>query len=247
MPTFNYGLAPGAIIITGAASGIGRATAMEAFRQGLDVIAWDLDQSGLADLKTHMEGGGAASARVATSVVDIADSASVKSAMRAATSHFAPSYLVNNAGPAARSELPFGEALAKSLIATHDLTELWLESDPCDPVLVNVCSAAGNVIAGPTDWYSAGKAGLAGYTRSLAGKRPKGLRANAVAPGFIDTPRLTPLFSSEEGRGQVARNPLKRAGRPEEIATLILFLLSPGASYMNGALIVCDGGSSLAF
>jgi NAD(P)-dependent dehydrogenase (short-subunit alcohol dehydrogenase family) len=242
----NYGFEPGAaIIITGAASGIGRQTALEAHRQGLDVLAWDLDADGLDNLKAEVEAASPGQARVfETSTVDISAAEAVKSLMARAMKTQAPRYLVNNAGPPSGADLPFERAIGMSLIATREITRLWLDGEPGEPVAVNVASVAGNLL-GLGEWYSAAKAGLVGYTRHLAVARPQGLRVNAVAPGLIDTPRVTATLTSERGRDIVKRNPLGRAGRAEEVASVIMFLLSPAASLVNGALVVCDGGSSL--
>jgi NAD(P)-dependent dehydrogenase (short-subunit alcohol dehydrogenase family) len=107
---------------------------------------------------------------------------------------------------------------------------------------VNEASVAGNVIGTAPDWYPATKAAIAGYTRHLAAYRFEQVRANAVAPGMIDTPRLTGFAASEIGQRALQRIPAGRLGRPEEISWAILFLLSPLASYVNGAMLIVDGG-----
>jgi NAD(P)-dependent dehydrogenase (short-subunit alcohol dehydrogenase family) len=81
-----------------------------------------------------------------------------------------------------------------------------------------------------------------GYTRHLAAYRSDVVRANAVAPGMTDTPRLAGLTASETGQQALARIPLHRLATPGEISWAILFLLSPLASYINGALLTADGG-----
>lgn len=120
---------------------------------------------------------------------------------------------------------------------------MWLDRGRQDgAALVNVASVAGNVIGTAPDWYPAAKAGIMGYTRHLATYRIADVRANAVAPGMIDTPRLAGFTASEVGRRALGRIPLGRLGRPGEIAWAILFLLSPLASYINGVLLIADGG-----
>lgn len=239
----NYGFDSGTVIITGAASGIGRETALEANRQGLGVIAWDIDGAGLEALEHDIRTAGS-DRLIATAVVDIGDVEAVEQAMKAAMAAHPPAYLVNNAGPPSGAVLPFDQALMLSLVATREMTRLWLEGAPVDPVAVNVASVAGNLL-GLGEWYSAAKAGIVGLTRSMAVSRPGGLRVNAVAPGLIDTARLQATLLTERGKEIVNRNPLGRAGRPEEVAAAIMFLLSPAASLVNGTLLVCDGGSSL--
>ena len=107
---------------------------------------------------------------------------------------------------------------------------------------MNVSSVAGNVIGTAPDWYPAAKAAIMGYTRHLAAYRSDDVRANAVAPGMTDTPRLRGFTASDVGQRVLQRIPLHRLGTPEEISWAILFLLSPLASYINGVLLTVDGG-----
>jgi NAD(P)-dependent dehydrogenase (short-subunit alcohol dehydrogenase family) len=239
----RFGFPSASIVVTGAASGIGRATARLAADQGLAVIGWDVDGDGLAAIENEIE---AAGGSFAGYVTDISSPQSVHGAMQATARDRPVRYLVNNAGPPSTAALPFDAAIAGSLIATQRVTARWLETAPADPVVVNVVSIAGNLL-GLAEWYSAAKAGIMGYTRHLAVQRPGGLRANAVAPGLINTPRVQRTLESERGRDIVSRNPLRRVGKPEEIASVVLFLLSPAAAYVNGAMVVADGGSSLTF
>jgi NAD(P)-dependent dehydrogenase (short-subunit alcohol dehydrogenase family) len=123
------------------------------------------------------------------------------------------------------------------------MAEAWLATAPPEGAsLVNTASVAGNWIGTASDWYTTAKAAIAGYTRYLAAYRSDAVRANAVAPGMTDTPRIAGFADSETGQRVLARVPLHRMATPDEIAWAILFLLSPLASYINGALLPIDGG-----
>lgn len=108
--------------------------------------------------------------------------------------------------------------------------------------IVNVASVTGPLVSFEgTAAYSAAKAGMVGLTRTLALEMAKsGITANAVAPGWIETGA-----SSEMERNAALHTPPARAGRPDEVAAAVVFLASEGGSYVNGALLVVDGGNSL--
>ena len=111
-------------------------------------------------------------------------------------------------------------------------------------IIVNISSIAGLVgTAGQTN-YAASKGGLLAFTRSLAAEfGPKGIRVNAVVPGFIETD-MTAVMSRQIKKESMEKILLKRFGKPEEIAQVVLFLSSDSASYIAGQAIVVDGGLS---
>jgi NAD(P)-dependent dehydrogenase (short-subunit alcohol dehydrogenase family) len=213
----------GTVIVTGGASGIGAAIVRLAAVQGLRPVVWDL---------TPCDGG---------LVVDVRDPAAIASAL----AETGPArYLVNNAGPASGgAPLGFGDGLLAAAGSVEAVTTAWLAAGPpAGAAVVNVASVAGNLVGTDSAWYCAGKAAIAGYTRHLATRLAPAVRANAVAPGFIDTPRMAGFGETALGRDLVARNPMRRAGRPEDVAAAVLFLLSPSAAYINGVLLPVDGG-----
>ena len=237
----SLGFAPGdVVIVTGGGSGIGRATALNAGGQGLAVAVWDLNEQGAQETVAQIvDAGGKALAVTA----DVTDEAQVGAALDASAALGTARYLANNAGPASSSELDFDRAMAVCIGSMRRVATMWLDRGRQDgAALVNVASVAGNVIGTAPDWYPAAKAGIMGYTRHLATYRIADVRANAVAPGMIDTPRLAGFTASEVGRRALGRIPLGRLGRPGEIAWAMLFLLSPLASYINGVLLIADGG-----
>ncbi len=234
------------VVVTGAGSGIGRSTARICAEAGLRVALWDLIPESVESLRQDLTDTGATTF-VAT--VDVLDEASIAAGFTATQRAFGHiDYLVNNAGPANATTVTFSEGLAMAAGSMANVTSAWLalgrrEGD----AVVNVSSVAGNITgAGAQPWYPAAKAAIAGFTRNLALRRPGGIRANAVAPGLVDTPRMVAYMNSEVGRSMIARNPMGRAGRPDDIGATICFLLSPAASYINGVLLPVDGGAQIA-
>lgn len=236
---------PAVVIVTGAASGIGRATAGCAHRLGLTVAAWDIAPDGLAALASEL-----GNERVVTAVADISDRASVEAAFASTADRVGDiAYLVNNASPPQFAELSYEDGVRAALGGVGIVTETWL-SHPgsVGGAVVSVASVAGNLVGtGSRSWYPSSKAGVAGYTRWLAVHAPNGIRANAVAPGRISTPRTSAVIGSAEGQAFLERIPSGRNGEPEDLAKAILFLLSPAADYINGVLLPVDGAACLVW
>jgi len=238
MPDIALGFQPGdTIVVTGAGSGIGRSVAVQAAAVGLTVSAWDLNPGTLAaTVEAITAAGGTASAVVA----DVGDPVAVAAGFEVTgTARF----LVNNAGPPSAVDLEFEAALSLAVGSMRRMTETWLATGPPEGAsLVNLASVAGNWIGTGSDWYTTAKAAIAGYTRYLAAYRSGEVRANAVAPGMTDTPRIAGFADSEMGKRVLDRIPFHRMAGPDEVAWAILFLLSPLASYINGVLLPVDGG-----
>ena len=237
MEPLTLGFAPGdSLLVTGGGSGIGRAVALGALAAGLRVSAWDLRPDGLGEL---------ADQGVHTVVCDVADADARAEALAATTAALGgvPRYLVNNAGPSSQIPLDFDEAVRISVGSVRGLTQDWLDAGtPAGAAMVVTASVAGNRVGTESDWYSASKAAVMGYVRHLAAHHADRIRANGIGPGMTDTPRLAGFAESEMGHRILARVPLGRMGRPDEMAGPILFLLSPLASYVNGVFLPVDGG-----
>jgi len=110
--------------------------------------------------------------------------------------------------------------------------------------IVGIASIEGLIGHGFIPSYVASKHALIGLTRSFAHRLgPEGIRANAVCPGYIDTPMLAPTIATPESRASFERKiPSGRLGEPDDVARVVRFLLSDEAAYMNGAVVVVDGG-----
>lgn len=243
-PVSGLGFAPGAVmIVTGSEGEIGRALVRRAAEEGLTVAAWDL-----ADRVAAAQEAGLAGATVYRHAVDVTDEASITAGLEAAAGLGPLRYLVNNAAPPAAYAQGFAAGVDGVLGSVEKVTRQFCAAVVGDggwrddAAIVNVASVAGTAVALGADWYAAGKAGVAGYTRYLAGSGHARFRVNCVAPGLIATSRSVALQMSDLGRHVVERTPMGRAGRSGEVAEVALFLASPLASYVNGAVVVVDGG-----
>ncbi|MAG33585.1 MAG: 2-hydroxypropyl-CoM dehydrogenase [Deltaproteobacteria bacterium] len=232
------------VVVTGAASGIGRATALLAGHFGLGVSIWDVDREGADAVVAEIGRNGG---RATPITVDVTDDDAVTAAFHETRDTLGvPRYLVNNAGPASTSDLEFRDALQMAAGSMQMVTREWMALElPTPAAVVNVASVAGNLVGAAPDWYGSSKAAIAGYTRFLAIAHGKRLRANAVAPGAVDTPRMAPYLATEVGQTWRDRNPMGRIAEAEEIASVICFLLSPAAAFVNGVVLPVDGGATL--
>ena len=239
------------IIVTGAASGIGAATAILAAQHGLKVAAWDMFAQGVQET---IQRAGAAGGNIRPIQADLSSDEDVARAMEETLAFCKPKYLANVAGPKMlNTQWNYQQVVGIACGMIHRLCLAFEATEPeAGAAICNVAAVAGTFEAGGGDpWYATAKAGIVGYTRHQAVElnvKSRGrYRMNCVCPGGpIHTPRNHSAVEGEFMQHLVSINPMGRPGRPEEEAAVIMFLLSPASSYVNGQIIAVDGGLTLA-
>jgi NAD(P)-dependent dehydrogenase (short-subunit alcohol dehydrogenase family) len=239
-------------IVTGAASGIGRATALLFVEHGQQVVAVDRDCEGV-----HRTAAVAATDRLLAHVADVTDPAAVEGMVRATVDRFGrvdvlvAAAAVSRSGPADRlQEQDWNAVVDVSLKGT------WLCCRAVLPELrrsgggaiVTFGSVIGRAAIAGTGAYAAAKAGIEALTRVLAVDHAhEGIRANSLVPGSTDTPMMWAGLREDEipaVRSQVESEvPMRRLADPSEIARAVYFLASNEASFITGASLVVDGGT----
>lgn len=231
-------------LVTGGASGMGLATVERLARDGFRVVMVDRAAALVAQEAGRLAAEGLA---VEGRVLDLTD----EPAVRALVQSLGPvTALVNNAGVfderrfAEVSSDDFRRAYEVNLIAAATLTQEVARTMPEGGRIVNIASRA-YLGARNHPHYVASKAAIVGYTRASAMElAPRGILVNAVAPGLIDTPILRAL-TPERLAAQLALQPTGKAGRPEDIAQAVSFLVSPQTGFITGQVLFVDGGKSL--
>jgi NAD(P)-dependent dehydrogenase (short-subunit alcohol dehydrogenase family) len=240
------------VVITGGASGIGLASALALAEAGRAVAIWDRD--GVAARRAARRCTDEFGVRASGLKVDVTQTATLKAAVKKSRSELGPiGGLVHAAGIGGAvpvtmiDDASWDEVLDVNLRAgatlTRELHASLVEANPGSAIVFisSIEAFVGNPFL-PA--YGASKAGLLGLTRSsCALLGPDGIRVNAVCPGAVDTPLLAPLLEIPGARENlISHTPLGRLARPEDIASVVRFLLSDGAAYISGASLTVDGG-----
>lgn len=236
------------ILVTGVASGMGKATAVACARMGATVVGADYNAAGMAETMSSLEGQGHCGYQL-----DLADDASWSSLIEgcpaldgvancAGIANMNPFSFINRA----EMDKVFNINFFGPVLLSKSLLKAKIINKGCSIVFVASIDGPRIVHAG-NSVYSAGKSALVGMARNmaidLAGKK---IRVNCILPGTTDTPLIRTANVTEESLAEVAKTfPLKRFGTPDDMANGIIYLLSDASSFVTGTELVIDGGYTL--
>lgn len=243
------------VIVTGGGSGIGRAAAIAFAREGGRVAIGDVSEAGGGEVVKAIEQAGGKAIFVKT---DVSKSAEVQNLVNQAVKSFAGVHILfSNAGMYARNDTRITklEDSVFDRVIDVNLKGMFLTAKYTLPEIVKsgggavvMTSSIGALIGGPTTAYATSKGGVLALMRTVALEyAAKGVRANAILPGPVDTPIMTDVRAAmglPPDSKMLKGNMLDRWAKPEEVANLVLFLCSDDASYITGAALTVDGGQS---
>ena len=235
-------------IITGAGRGIGQATAVKFAREGAKVVVCDLSQESIVDTIKLCEQAGA---QTLGCVANVTDTKSLKAMVEAVVEKFGRiDCLVNNAGIVADAQMKnmtedqFDKVIAVNLKGVYNATKAVIDTMLAQQsgVILNSSSIVGLYGNFGQTNYAASKFGVIGMAKTWARELGrKGIRSNAVCPGFISTSILATI-PQKVIKALEDKVPMGHLGKPEDVANVFAFLASDDASYINGAVIEVSGG-----
>jgi 3-oxoacyl-[acyl-carrier protein] reductase len=235
-------------LVTGASQGIGRACALELAKAGARVALAARNESKLADVAAEITAAGGTAQVFA---IDLASEDSIKAGAKAAIAHFGSiEILVNNAGITKDTLLlRMKRADWDSVLHTNLTGQFLMTQAMLSPMLkarwgriINMTSIVGETGQAGQANYAASKAGLIGFTKSLARElASRGITVNAVAPGYIET-AMTGVLEEKQLAAMLAQIPLGRAGTEQDVAHAVRFLASGEAAYITGHVLDVNGG-----
>ena len=239
------------VLVTGAASGMGRATAEVFAAEGANVALTDLSAEAVEAIAAELRGKGL---RAAGWALDVSDHAAIRRVVDEVATRFGGlDALVNNAGISAfcpiddedQYDLVWDRAVSVLLTAHQRMIRAALPHlrRSASPRIVNIASTEALGATSRNSPYAAAKAGVTGLTRALAVELGKdGITVNAICPGPIDTGMTAKVPDADKQTYAHRRTALRRYGLPEEVAHMTVSLCLPAASYITGATIPVDGG-----
>ncbi|WP_106477087.1 3-oxoacyl-ACP reductase FabG [Phytohalomonas tamaricis] len=238
-------------LVTGASRGIGRAIARELGRQGHVVIGTATSESGAERISEDLEAQGVTGAG---RMLNVNDSAAIDALLKSIEADFGvPTIVVNNAGITRDNLLlrmkdgEWDEVLDTNLKSVYRVSKACLRGMTRARFgrIINISSVVATLGNAGQANYAAAKAGMEGFTRSLAREvGSRGITVNAVAPGFIATDMTENLPETQQAALK-AQIPLSRLGQPEEIAAAVAFLASDAAAYITGETLHVNGGMNM--
>lgn len=238
-------------IITGAAQGIGYATARKFLEEGAKVVACDISKASIDTALTSLSPFAAANTAIDAMTVDVTQRSQIDALVTAVRQrHGRIDVLVNNAGITLDARLQkmtddaFDRVIAVNLKGTYNCAQAVVDTmvQQGHGVILNASSVVGIYGNFGQTNYAASKFGVIGFVKTWARELgPKGIRCNAVAPGFVAT-HILDTIPDKVLEQLKERVPLRRLGTPEDIANVYAFLASDEASYINGAVIEVSGG-----